>query len=231
MTLCIAVHAQLAGEPRIILCFDSLTGNEYGVSEGTFKCDLEFAHGLAALWSGTIDQVQDALPVFKARFQIRPPTLQDCKEELWVGMKEFRAALVRRGIKRTDVQLIVAGYIEKIPRIIYVGSEGVNADPSFRAIGSGWPSADAMLRWRNPTQHTYLNDAIYITYEAKRFGETSPFVGKATTMLVLEPKPDSSFRSRALTAAARPIMEERFDKFGPQSFGNQHFHLPDGCVV
>jgi hypothetical protein len=231
MTLCIAVHAQLAGEPRIVLCFDSLIGSDLGVSEETFKCDLEFAHGLAALWSGTLDQVEDALPIFKARFKMRPPTLQDCKEELWVGMKEFRAALARRGPKRTDVQLIVAGYIEKAPRIIYVGSDGVIANPSFQAIGSGSPSADAMLRWRNPTPNTYLHDAIYIAYEAKRFGETSPFVGKITTLLVLEPKPDSSFRVRSLTADARPIMEERFDKFGPQPFGNQHLHLPDGCIV
>src|ERR1700676_1475561 len=108
-------------------------------------------------------------------------------------MKEFRAALARRGVKKTDVELIVAGFIENTPRVIYVSQDGVLADPFFRAIGTGWPSADAMLRWRHITEHTHLYDAMYFLYEAKVFGETSPFVGKMTTMLVLEPKPDSSF--------------------------------------
>jgi hypothetical protein len=193
MTLCIAAHSHLGGVPRIVLCCDSLIGDQYGVSEAAFKCDLEFAHGLAALWAGTVEQVEDALPIFRARFREKLPRLDDCKEELFVGMKELKATLARRGLRRTDVQLVVAGFIEGTPRIIYVGADGVSGEPSYRTIGTGWPSADAILRWRHYTKHEFLHNAMYLVYEAKRFGETSPFVGKMTTMFVLEPKEDSFF--------------------------------------
>ena len=230
MTLCIAAHTNLRGHPRIALCFDSLIGNEYGVSEAVYKCDREFAQGLVALWAGTLDQVQDALPVFRARFAARPPRLADCKEELWVGMKEFRAALGRRGVKRTDVQLIVAGFVEGSPRIICVEQDGVRAEPSYSVIGTGWPSADAMLRWRRLTKYTHLYDALYFLLEAKKFAETSPFVGKMTTMHALEPAQDNSFVGQTVSDKGMEFMHDRLNQFFLQPVPLEEAFPLDGLI-
>jgi hypothetical protein len=226
MTLCIAAHSHFAGKPRLALCFDSLLGNEYSVSEAGFKCDLNFAHGLTALWAGVVDHVEDAIPILKARFATKRSRLDDCKEELWVGMKEVKEALSRRGVKRPEVYLIVAGFIENEARIIYVGPDGVAADPSYRAIGSGAPSAEAMLRWRHLTQHFPLYDSLYCLYEAKKFGETSPFVGEMTTMFVLAPNADSSFTLQAVVLKGLSFLDERFNLYGPQRIPYQKDLFP-----
>src|SRR5437879_4677088 len=67
MTLCIAAHANLHGYPRIILCFDSLVGDEFGTSESLFKCDLQFAPGLTAMFAGTLEDAEDAVRLYKER--------------------------------------------------------------------------------------------------------------------------------------------------------------------
>ena len=217
MTLCIAAHAHAVGPPRIVLCSDKAVGDEYGISEVAFKCDLEFGHGLAALWAGTTDQIEDVVPILRRSIDGRP-TLADYKEKLWEGMNESRAALKRRGVENTDVEVAVAGFIENKPRIVYVTQHGVVAEPFYRAIGSGWQFADSMLRWRHMTNQCFLNDALYFIYEAKRFGETSPFVGERTTMFVIEPREDSSFIVHTVGRKGVAFLESRFCQFGPQDY-------------
>ena len=102
VTLCIAAHARTRDmEDRIVLCSDMLIGDDLGVSESAHKCDLKFLPGLASLYAGTLEHVQDLASLYKARMAGRTPTLADFKEELWVRLKEFKDTLSRRDIDYT----------------------------------------------------------------------------------------------------------------------------------
>src|SRR5258708_1120686 len=110
MTLCIPAHADGLLGPKIVICSDTKIIDPSWSSNMAHKVDDHFAHGLVAMWSGTLDHVEDALEVYRTRLGRAALTLVDFKEELSVGFCQFEASLKRRGVKgRTDVQLIVAG--------------------------------------------------------------------------------------------------------------------------
>ncbi len=141
----------------------------WALPKSVHKCDLVLPQVRKPYAPGTLEHVQDLASLYKARMAGRTPTLADFKEELWVGLKEFKDTLSRRDIDYADFALLVAGFIERRPKIFCVDYRTVIEVPMFQSIGTGGPSADGMLRWRNPAQHWLLEDVIYFVYEAKRF--------------------------------------------------------------
>ena len=221
MSLCIAAQTHERGHPRIVVAFDSLIGDDLGVSEAEFKCDLEFAPGLAMLYAGTLEDARDAVRLYKERFRVTPATLNHVKEQLYVGMKEFKEFLKLQGRKdRSDVELILAGFIESEPKILYCSASTVVSRTEFLAIGSGSASAEAMLRWRQSTRDRPLSEVLYYVYDANKFGETSPYVGGMTTMLALEPSPDGRLGVRTVVSSGIQFLHTQFLRFCPQPYEN-----------
>jgi hypothetical protein len=232
MTLCIAAHANYEGQPRIVICFDLLVGNDLSMSESAWKCDLEFAPGLVSPFAGRVDDAEDATRMYRERLAVTPPTLSDIKEQLWAGMEEFKDALRRQGRKSPQLQLVVAGFIEGEEVLLYLDSRQVVSSRQYQCIGCGAPSAEAMLRWRNIFPVS-LYDALYLIYEAKRFGETSPFVGKRTVMFVLEPatdRPERPLRVHPVDKVGIDFLASRFEALGPRPY-QPIVSMPEGSIV
>ena len=229
MSLCIASHAynQRHHKRQIILCSDALAGDEYSTSETTLKFDIRLGTEVAILFAGTVDYAEDAISTYRDRLSKVSLTLSGYKEELYVGFQEFSDSLIRRGVERPDVQLLIAGFIEGEPRITYVDSHGVQLIPSVAAIGSGAYMADAILRWRKPDQYLSTHAALYFVYEAKRLGEASPSVGKVRTHIqILEELNGGGFRVSTLLPKALSYLSNQFEKFGPQEFKGENDAFP-----
>jgi hypothetical protein len=233
MSLCIALHAYnlKTHQKQIVLCSDAQVGDDFSTSEATQKFDLDLGPGVVSLFSGTLDHAEDALAIYRDRLSKNPLTLAGYKEELYAGYAEFKDGLRRRGIKRTDVELIVAGFIQSEPRIIYISSRGVATVQSFVAIGSGSLLADAILRWRKPVQFLATNDALYYAYEAKKMGESSPHVGKNITSLnIIEEVDGGGFRSMSILGTGMQYLQKQFEKFGPQDYRGDRDSFPWGSL-
>ena len=123
-------------------------------------------------------------------------------------------------------QLIVAGFTENAIPFIYVLNEPSDGssysrtrfEKNFAAIGSGSPAALISLYRREHTApDVSLMKAIYNVYEAKLIGEVSPGVGDATAISIL--LPDGQVWD--LTTEGHNYIGERYDYFGPLSFGRK----------
>lgn len=217
MTLCIAAHAdELLGQ-KIVLCHDRQMGDDYSVSHMARKRADPFAGEVTVLCSGTMDHLDELLQVYRDRNGSTPLSLRHFREELYVGFKEFREGLKRRGQRTTDAHLIVAGFIERVPKIISVNKDGVFEVPSFCAIGSGAPHADTILRFRDSVKQAPLDMVIYFVYEAKKFGELSPHVGKTTILEVLSRTREGVFTIQGFRHEL-DILEQWFRELGPKDF-------------
>ncbi len=228
MTLCIAAYTHDGiGEPRIVMCCDWLTGDETSTAEKTYKCILTFAPGFCAMFAGRMEDVGDIARLYDRRIKLdasgKQLSYEAMKEELWMGMREFRDWLERCGRKKgiTDVQLLVCGFIEREPLIISVDQSGVTrVTDSHWSIGSGSPNAEIMLRYRTQgfAWFTDLRQMLYYVYEAKRMGEMSPYVGELTSLMVLKPRPDGGFVMDNVNPNGINFLKEEFERFGPQKF-------------
>ena len=90
-----------------------------------------------------------------------------------------------------------------------------------------------MLHSRSQNRNLDLPDTVYNVYEAKRFGENSPNVGRETTVYVLQaPDPlmkDKKLRVRVLTKQGEKELARRFKKYGPRTVPQQK--LIDGMFM
>lgn len=218
MTLCLAAHAQHNLQPHIVLCSDCQIGDDISVWETTSKVNLYFQPGLAAMYAGDVEYAGDAVEILKSHLGGHPLRLKDYKEKLWSGIEEVKAAALRRGTRRFEEQFIMAGFIEDLPRIIYTTNKFVSSPEHFQCIGAGWQVADAMLRWRELTKQTSLQDALYFSYEAKRMAELSPHVGKKLTSMIVLKADGDHFGFKFVSPAGLEYLEEQFHEFGPRTF-------------
>jgi hypothetical protein len=88
-----------------------------------------------------------------------------------------------------ECELIFAGFVNSEVYIFVVWGDGaVSYEDDFAAIGSGADFAVAMLRYRNHHSGLSLWETMYHVYEAKKFAEMEPHVGKKTFLDVLRPR-------------------------------------------
>jgi hypothetical protein len=215
VTLCIATPAcDESSSAGIVLCIDYLISDD--LPKLSYKGDFSFASKLVA----TVDNLEDSATLIrfcKARIQ-GSLTLDSIKEQLWQGMQDFKQALLRLGRDHSDAQLLISGFVENEPRIIYLNEQGLLISQSFLAIGSGEGVAQAMLTWRKVTRDTLFDEAIHYVYEAKRIAEAVPSVGKNTTILVLQSRRDKELVVRELSGDSIDELQNQFDTIGPQIY-------------
>lgn len=225
MTLCIAAHAMNHRDitNQIVFCCDALIGDSASTTEDATKWNF-IQDRVVAMYSGTKDHADDAIDIYTSRLKASPLTKADCKEQIYVGFKEFKERLKLRGVKRTDLELIIAGFIEGEPRIFYASAHGVQGIHEFVAIGSGALVADAMLRLRKPSSRMDSSQIMYFVYEAKKLGEASPHVGQnITEMWIMEERHPSGsnklrFEWKRLHKDGLDHLQSQFARFSFQPF-------------
>ena len=96
----------------------------------------------------------------------------------------------------------------------------VYQEQNFAAIGSGASNALAWLHFRAHSQFTNVNDTLLHVWEAKKFSENAPGVGKSTSMGWIKDNTESTgtdnFRE----------FEKQWKKYGPKAIsGLKKDHL------
>lgn len=117
-------------------------------------------------------------------------------------------------IARMDIgcQLILIPVPPKSRNLFTVDENGnVYEEQNFTAIGSGASNAIAWLHYRNHGQFTNVDTTLLHVWEAKKFSENAPGVGKQTNMVWIE----HDAHMRHLRSFAR--FEQLWKKFGPKN--------------
>jgi hypothetical protein len=220
VTLCIAALADGDSEhPKIVLCSDMLLGDDYQHIETIIKTDLCFSDTLASLYSGVWEDATNLDRVLRRIVRSQALTLDNYRNVLAEGWKEFETTLAERA-STTDAQCILAGFIEKEPRIIRIQRGSIDALPFFTSIGIGAYHADTIFSWRKITQFSSLEQVLYFMYEAKRFGELCRDVGKNTLMYVVSLTEAGAINADIVMAEGLNIMDAWFrERFGPRPVG------------
>jgi hypothetical protein len=230
MTLCMAALADgHQDEPKIVLCSDMLLGDEYQSIETEVKSDVGFSDTLAALYSGPWEDCTNLKRVLLRTVRSKKLTLDNYRGVLREGWKEFDA--IPRGDQKTetDVQCIVAGFIEGEPRIIRVQRDGVDTFPYHTVVGIGGYHADTILCWREITQYSSLEQVLYFLYEAKRFARLCKDVGPGTIMEILRLDEHGELQVDLVMGTGLQVMGDWFERFGPKEVGYD-LSFPEGTI-
>jgi hypothetical protein len=126
-------------------------------------------------------------------------------------------------------QLIISGFIQRVPHLAVVSWEGITENPHFACIGSGAWLAQAILNHREYTLGIDIDQAMYLIYEAKKFSEKENAVGEATIIFVQETPLSSADRSVTLRPVSRYgllHLEEQYRRFGLQKYKRSRYRQP-----
>lgn len=137
----------------------------------------------------------------------------------WVGADRKTKYLDDIDAHQLKVGLIIAGFIGETPVLCELHDGDLEWRTNFSMIGIGAYTAEPAMHAREHTFNTLREDAVYNTYEAKRFGESSPYVGRETIMYVLYPADKGSkghIRAERVTPLGFKFLAKQFRKFGPR---------------
>ena len=230
MTVCIAAKANWAMNEHIVLCSDWQVGDDSSMWEAPVKFEQHFGLSLTSLLAGSLEDASDLTRLYQERLGSRSMKLLELKEELHAGMNAFKKSLKRRGRDNSDVQLLIAGYVEGSATILYVDRNTVMEPAPYCAIGAGGPNAEAMLKWRlahEPRDPFFdLSNVVYYVYEAKRFAEVSPHVGKRITeMIILQQSAEGHLKMDFLAPPTLDYLGEQYKQYGPQRLPEKRENL------
>ena len=119
-------------------------------------------------------------------------------------------------IHRLDIRtdFIVAGFAGKFGVIIEASADGeASIREEFATVGSGSHLAAASLLHRQYTDVNTLPECLYSIYEAKRYSERTPTVGKRTSLSILTP----GGILRRVSQEGLSNLGDQFKKYGPQN--------------
>lgn len=103
----------------------------------------------------------------------------------------------------------------------------VSMERDFCSIGSGGTNADSWLHLREQNALMRRDDTIYALYEAKKFSEISPAVGKKTYIDVI----DHLGKITTLGESQMKELEKRYKRYGPKRIKEREFALNlEGCM-
>lgn len=233
MSVCIAAHAFHDGQQMIVLCWDWQVGDDMSTWEDPEAKFCELNDSLVCLCAGVLEDAHDLRSYYRKRLTGKELSLSDLKEQLFLGMKDFKSDLERCGRESgTNAQFLVCGYVDGEAIILYANESTITRVTTYNAIGVGADCAHAMLRWRKATdqmdgEDSNLNNVIYSVFEAKSFGALSPHVGKeATDMIVIAPG-EHGYRFSSITPEHLDFLFEEFEVYGPKPLDPNRVQFPD----
>lgn len=195
---------------------------------------------------GAASQLREPLTTFKRRMadsyvQRRlAVSYQDFLDhgKEWFGPEAYERRLT--AIERHDlrVELIIAGFVEGEAVLFQVRQDadgGVELEQctNFCVIGTGAYTAEPALHARAHTFTTPLADALYNVYEAKRVGESSPYVGARTRILVLKHglnRGEFETHIRVVEPAGEKWLRGLYRRHGPRPI-RQRLEIPDTALM
>ena len=123
---------------------------------------------------------------------------------------------------KSACELIIFRITDEGSEIYQVSDElDVTVERDFCSIGSGATNADSWLHFREQNALMRRDDTIYTLYEAKKFSEISPSVGKKTYIDVI----DHHGKITTLGEAEMTELEKRYRRYGPKRIKEREFAL------
>jgi hypothetical protein len=214
MTVCIAAKCQQEGEPRVVLCCDWLSGDDYGSSE---TCDKlgKIAEGWFVLIASTVHKADEVIGWYEKKMsglEIAPEKALDevrrIARELKEKLRDEQSRLLygftvpelvaqklysRKEMEEISAsvnfgaELLISTIIDNEPFIFEIRPDGeVLQQPDFGVIGT-IEQAAAFMQWRCTTSGNDLSVVLHEVLEAKRFGEMAGEVGRDVSIYVLHP--------------------------------------------
>jgi len=188
-----------------------------------------------------IDQLREPVTLFKRRLASAyiGRTLGLTYEDLlsngvkWLGAEHQRHLQNIEG-QGLGVDLIIAGFIEEFPVLCQMERGEVEWKTGFSLIGTGVYTAEPALHARKQTDQTPLLATLYNVYEAKRIGESSPFVGKHTAIFILQPadEPSSPIGLSVVTPEGFGYLGGLFEEYGPKPWpALGRYDLPKDALI
>jgi 20S proteasome alpha/beta subunit len=138
--------------------------------------------------------------------------------EQWLGKDLTQKHLAAIDSSEIGADMIVAGFLAGVPVICQISKGGSEIVTNHAIIGTGSYTAEPSLHARGHTTNTWLPEAIYNTYEAKKIGESSPYVGAETRMYILQP-PQAGQTKLSVLVLMEPgekLLKKRFKTYGPR---------------
>jgi hypothetical protein len=150
----------------------------------------------------------------------------------WVGSETKDRYIANIEAHQLKVGVMIAGFIGQTPILCELRDGELQWATTFSLIGSGAFAAEPAMHARKHTFNTSLSEALYNTYEAKRVGETSPFVGLQTKMYVVYPEDEKSegyIRFEVVTPTGEKFLHRMFRRYGPKPI-RKWVPLPEGSM-
>jgi 20S proteasome alpha/beta subunit len=112
--------------------------------------------------------------------------------------------------------LILMNLKYKTPFVFHVYSNGmVDQARNFCAIGTGAPNAESWLHYRQQSLYRSLAESVLSVFEAKKFAEHAPGVGKKTRLAVIGP------HDRVRLFGNDDVLSKMWDCYGPQAHNKE----------
>jgi 20S proteasome alpha/beta subunit len=142
----------------------------------------------------------------------------------WFGEQYYDRYLAAIEKHQPNVEMILAGFSGRTRRLYEIrrqdgtGSVELQQATNFCLIGTGALAAEPVLHARKQTANTPMSQAVYNIYEAKKTGETSPWVGERTRCFVLLPAEngEASICARVVTANGEKWLKRLYRSYGPR---------------
>jgi hypothetical protein len=149
----------------------------------------------------------------------------------WFG-KDFQRRLLALEEHPLCVDMIISGFVGQFAVLCELRSGELEWRTNFSVIGTGAYTAEPTLHGRKQMAERPLYNSMYNVYEAKKIGETSPQVGKFTTMLVLHPPRNvgEAIGIYEVTSEGLNHLDNLFDQYGPKPMPNV-FEFPENGLL
>ncbi len=123
-------------------------------------------------------------------FKIRGLTINEFYKQIGANIHPQIAMILDDKVQNYDMELefLVCGVDDEGGHIFHINDPGTSNcfnSLGFCAIGSGTPHSLSTFISNNFNENLPLNEALYITYEAKRRAEKAPGVGVKTDMWII----------------------------------------------
>ena len=231
MTVCIAGVCQDNDAPRIVFCCDTKVTDPHGATQGAKGYGI--GHGweamLAGLWPGCNHLARRLKESFAA---LSGPLTED--QVLDTAYRTAEAFLDSPAYdQNVEHSLLLTGFLAGGMALIApvsVYGRRVDVSPLFEywAVGAGAGVARAVLAERDYNMGMSWREALYYLYEAKRFSENVPDVGKGTISGIQSPPLNTQepfVRANVLLTSDTGLdfMKAAYQSFGPQPVSLKNF--------
>ncbi len=141
----------------------------------------------------------------------------------------FRKTFMEISSIELGAEVLVAGFGGfKYPTICGVRSNcQVYLAEDYACIGEGRYLAESALMLREYSDVDSLPVALYKVFEAKKYAERVPSVGSYTSLCTL----DSSKEFCTFTGAAKTVLANQYQKYGPQKINEKEFAKDVGAKL